>query len=88
MQLYSLANQYKVKKSVTVFILFICNLFNDAFSVKQTIQRRMKEWQWMMNWRRFGRKRSFPNFRYYAGIHLQEMGKNTKILSQDSQSPG
>jgi hypothetical protein len=38
-------------------------LFNDAFSVNTTNKRvELKGDKWMMNWRRFGRKRSWPNF--------------------------
>jgi hypothetical protein len=38
-------------------------LFNDAFSVNTTNKRvELKGDKWMMNWRRFGRKRSWHNF--------------------------
>jgi hypothetical protein len=39
------------------------------------------------NWRRCRRKRS-PNFRYYPNTGLDGLRKTTKILSQDSRSPG
>jgi hypothetical protein len=35
-----------------------------------------------------GRKRSWPNERSYPGICLEELRKTTKILSQNSRSPG
>jgi hypothetical protein len=34
----------------------------------------------------FGRKRSWPNLRYYPGTFLERLKKNTKNLSQDSWS--
>jgi hypothetical protein len=41
-----------------------------------------------MNWREYGRKWSWPNLRYYPGICLEGLRKNTENISQDSQSPG
>jgi hypothetical protein len=29
-------------------------------------------------WKEFGKKRSWPNFRYYSGICLEELRKPTK----------
>jgi hypothetical protein len=40
-----------------------------------------------MNWKGCGRKRSWPNLRYYPGICLEGLRKTTKNLSQDSRSP-
>jgi hypothetical protein len=40
-----------------------------------------------MNWKGCGRKRSWPNLRYYPGICLG-LRKTTKNLSQDSRTPG
>jgi hypothetical protein len=42
----------------------------------------------MNNWKGCGRKRSWPNLRYYHGICLEGVRKNTKTFSQDSRSPG
>jgi hypothetical protein len=42
----------------------------------------------MMNWKRCGRKRSWPNLRYYLCICLERLSKTSKNLSQDSLSPG
>jgi hypothetical protein len=42
----------------------------------------------MINWKRFGRKWSWPNFKYYPGIRLEGVGKSTKNLNKDSRSPG
>jgi hypothetical protein len=42
----------------------------------------------MMNWKGFGRIRSWPNFRHYPGICLEELRKPTKNLSQNSWCPG
>jgi hypothetical protein len=41
-----------------------------------------------MNWKGCGRKRSWPNLRYYPGICLEGLTKTTKNLSQHSRSPG
>jgi hypothetical protein len=41
-----------------------------------------------MNWKGCGRKRSWPNLRYYPGTRLEGVRKTTKSLSQDSRSPG
>jgi hypothetical protein len=41
-----------------------------------------------MNWKGCGRKRSWPNLRYYPGICLEGLRKTTKNLSQDNRSPG
>jgi hypothetical protein len=40
-----------------------------------------------MNWKGCGRKRSWPNFRYDLGIHLDRLRKTTKSLSQCSRYP-
>jgi hypothetical protein len=42
-----------------------------------------------MNWKRFGRKRSWP-LRYHPGIHPERLRKLTKNLNQDSResNPG
>jgi hypothetical protein len=39
-----------------------------------------------MNWKLRGRKRSWPNLRYYPGIFLEEQRNTTNILSQDRRS--
>jgi hypothetical protein len=39
-----------------------------------------------MNWKGCGRKRLWPNLKYYAGILLEELKKTTKNLSQVSPS--
>jgi hypothetical protein len=36
----------------------------------------------------FGRKRPWPNLRYYPGISMKGLRKITKKISQDSRSPG
>jgi hypothetical protein len=41
----------------------------------------------MINWKGCGRKRSWPNLRYYPGICPERLRKTTEILSNDSQSP-
>jgi hypothetical protein len=41
-----------------------------------------------MNGKGCGRKRSWPNLRYYPGICLEGLRKATKNFSQDSRSPG
>jgi hypothetical protein len=41
-----------------------------------------------MNGKGCGRKRSWPNIRYYPGIFLEGLRKTTKNLSQDIQALG
>jgi hypothetical protein len=41
-----------------------------------------------MVWKECGRKRLWPNLRYYARICLEGLRKTMKELSQDSPSPG
>jgi hypothetical protein len=41
-----------------------------------------------MNWKGFGRMRSWPNLRYYPRIRLEGQRKTTKTLIQVSRSPG
>jgi hypothetical protein len=42
----------------------------------------------MMDWEGFGRKRLWPNLRYYLSICLEGLIKTTKNLRPDSRSPG
>jgi hypothetical protein len=42
----------------------------------------------MMDGKGFGRKRSWPNLRYYAGIRLESVRKTSNNLNQHSRSPG
>jgi hypothetical protein len=42
----------------------------------------------MMNRKGFGRKQSYPIFRYYPGICLEGLRKATKKVIQDIRSPG
>jgi hypothetical protein len=42
----------------------------------------------MMNWKGCGKKRSWPNFKVLSRHLRSGTDKNTKRLSQDSQSPG
>jgi hypothetical protein len=41
-----------------------------------------------MNWKGCGRKRSWPDVRYFPGICLEGVRKTTKYLSQDNRSLG
>jgi hypothetical protein len=41
-----------------------------------------------MNLKGYGRKRSWPNLKYYPGISLEGLRKTTENLSQDNLSPG
>jgi hypothetical protein len=41
--------------------IFVYSLFNDALSVSNTIQRRMKDYEYMINSKGCGRKWSWPN---------------------------
>jgi hypothetical protein len=40
----------------------------------------------MMKWQGYGRKRSWPDLRYYPGIFVEGLRKTTKNLSQESRS--
>jgi hypothetical protein len=62
-----------------------CNLFNDDFSLIQNFCVWWKYDKWKMNCKRFGRKRSWPNLKYYPGICLEGPRKSEKPLSQDSR---
>jgi hypothetical protein len=42
----------------------------------------------MMNWRVCEESGHGPNLRYYPGLCLEVLSKNTRNLSQDSQSLG
>jgi hypothetical protein len=42
----------------------------------------------MMNWKEFGTKRSWPNFKVLNGIFLEGLIKPMQNLSQDSQFLG
>jgi hypothetical protein len=41
-----------------------------------------------MNWKGCGRKRSWPNLRYFPSICLEGLRTTKNTVSQDSQSPG
>jgi hypothetical protein len=41
-----------------------------------------------MNWKGWGRKRSWLNLSYYPSIFLEGLRKTTKNFSQDTRSPG
>jgi hypothetical protein len=41
-----------------------------------------------MNWKGYGRKRLWPNLRYYPGICMEGLRKTTKSLTQAIRSPG
>jgi hypothetical protein len=41
---------------------------------------------WMLKWKGFGRKRSWPNEKYYLRIRLGVLRKTAKPVIQDSQS--
>jgi hypothetical protein len=64
--------------------LFMFGLFNDAVSSSDYIASNDR----IMNWKVYGRKRSWPNLRYYSGICLEELRKTTNTLSQGSRSLG
>lgn len=55
------------------FIIY--TTFNDDLEVAQTIYRRMRGWYGIMSWKVCGRKRSWPNLRYYPGICLKGLRK-------------
>jgi hypothetical protein len=41
-----------------------------------------------MNWKGYGRKRTWLNLRYYPGTDLEGLRKIMKTFSQDNRSPG
>jgi hypothetical protein len=55
---------------------WICSLFNDAISVSRSVEWRCGKW--MMNWKGFGRRRSWPNLRYFPGICLKNEKNHEK----------
>jgi hypothetical protein len=76
------------------FKLMLRNLPIDLFIVYLTalsvsrLLASVRGWQWVMNLKGCGRKRSWPNLRYCSGICLEGLRKTTKIISQASRSPG
>lgn len=40
-----------------------------------------------MTWRRYGRKRSWSNLRYFTGASLEVLRKTAKNLNQNSRFP-
>jgi hypothetical protein len=42
----------------------------------------------MINWKGHGRKRLWPNLKFYSGTCLEDLRKTTENLSQDSRSLG
>jgi hypothetical protein len=57
---------------------------------EQNHRKQYEYWddKWMMNWRLFVRILSWSNFRCYYVIFLYGLNKRTKIIIQDSRSPG
>jgi hypothetical protein len=55
-----------------LLILFIYSLFNDTFSISEYIESNERM---IVNWKGCGRKRSWPNSRYYPGIWLEGLRK-------------
>jgi hypothetical protein len=43
---------------------------------------------WIMSWKGYGRKRSWPNLKYYLCIFRDRIGKTTKNLTKIILSPG
>jgi len=58
--------------------------FNDEAAVAQL---HSNGWQWMTNWKRFGRESLGHNLRYYNSIYLEGLRKTFKTFSQDNQCP-
>jgi hypothetical protein len=56
--------------------LLHCSSFNDAFSVTQKKSDEWKSDKWMMNWKWFGRERSWPNFKVLTRHSLGETEEN------------
>jgi hypothetical protein len=56
---------------------FVCSLLNNAF---QLLRLRSVNWRgdmWLMSWGGCGRKRSWPNFRYYPSLYMEWLRKST-----------
>lgn len=64
----------------------ILRVFNDTFKTAYVIQRRMTECLWMMNIKRYERKRQWAVIRCYASC-LEGFIKNKNIFSYDTQYP-
>jgi hypothetical protein len=75
-------------QSCSTFIY--CSLFTDTLSVNRlySVECMPKVDRWMMNWKRRGRKGSWPNLMYNPGIFFEWLRKATKDFGQDSRSPG
>jgi hypothetical protein len=77
-------------KEIATFGLacFICSLFNDAF---QQLRLNNVEWKgdkWVMNWKWFGRKRLWPNFKELYQHSCRGAEENQENFSQDRRFPG
>jgi hypothetical protein len=64
-------------KSIFVFVVNLTTLsqYLRLYSVEQ------KDGKGMMTWKKCGRKRSWPNLRFYSSIRLEDLRKITKISS-------
>jgi hypothetical protein len=59
----------------------VCSLFKDTSSVTQNYSAEWKGDKLILNWRGYGRKRPWPDLRYYPGICLEGQRKATKTQS-------
>jgi hypothetical protein len=62
--------------STCTLYLFLYGLFDDAVSSACYIASN----DWIINWKGYGRKRSWRNLRHYPGICLEGLRKTTKNL--------
>jgi hypothetical protein len=67
---------------------FLFLFYFKVFVVAQTVQRRMRGWYWIMNWKGCVRKRLWHKRSYYPGCCLEGLRKTTTNLIQDCRSPG
>jgi hypothetical protein len=69
-------------------LLYFCSLFKDAFSVTQTIGVEWRDEKWMMNWKGFGRKLLWSNFKVlFRHLPGGTVENHEKSVSQGSRYP-
>jgi hypothetical protein len=71
--------------AIYLLYLLIYSSFKNTISISDN--QASNDRLMVTNWKRCGRKRSWPNLRYYAGIFLARLRKTIKTC-QASQSPG
>jgi hypothetical protein len=66
---------------VGLFIAYLSTLFSNLDHTAPNEKA-------IMNWKICGKKRSWPNLRYYPGIRLKGLSKAMSNISHNSRFPG